>query len=210
MILFMATAVFLFTFGFTEGTAEAQTASEYLRNRSETAPDSEDPLIHAFIQALSASKEGRWGEIEALLSDLKPVLKKYDAAFNVNLALRLKKGVDAKDPNEVAKNFAHVLFLGMIENFLQATEERLKNYEHSSHYLATARSYYERVLAGNIKRKDASIHDEIMRQFEQAELAIGHPGLLGAGKIDPDPQRFVSAAKAIEANIRRIYTYFNN
>ncbi|NKE73075.1 hypothetical protein MNODULE_20170 [Nitrospiraceae bacterium HYJII51-Mn-bac16s-1-B09] len=207
MIRSMVFLIMMLAFCFTEATA-AQTASEYLRNRGGESQDSEDPLIAAFIRTLSASKEGRWTEVEANVSDLTPVLKKYATQFRVDLAPRLKKGAAANDSNEIAKSFAHVLFLGMSENFHQAIEERFKNYERSSYLLATALYYYERVLAGNIKRKEPSVHDEIMRQFEQAQLAIGNPGLLGAGKLDPDPQRFASAAKAIEMNIKRVYTYF--
>jgi hypothetical protein len=197
--------LFLWTFGMAEGSAGAQSATDYIRSRGGSG---EDPLIETFKEVLTASKEGRWKEVDGILSDLAPVLKKYDSVFGVDLMPRLKKGVDAGDPNEVAKVFAHVLFLGMNENLHLAMKERLENYDRSFHYVATARSYYDRVLAGNIKRKEPSVHDEILRQFEQAQFAIGNPGLLGAGKLDPDPQRFASAAKAIEMNIKRIYTYF--
>lgn len=208
MTRFMASFIFLLMLVLTESIVGAQTASEYLRNRGGMAQDSEDPLIEVFMLTLSASKEGRWDEVDAVVSGLRPVLKRYATEFHVDLAPRLKKGVESKDPNEIAKHFAHVLFLGMNENFHQVVEERFKSYERSFYYLATARSYYERILAGNIKRKEPSVHDEIMRQFEQAQLGIGNPGLLGAGKLDPDPQRFASAAKAIEMNIKRVYTYF--
>lgn len=169
----------------------------------------EDPLVLAFMQALAASKEGQWGEAEEIILDLSPALKIYAKEFGPDLSQVLQKTAKDKNPGEMAKTFAHVIFLGMKDNFSAAIKERLSNYENAQKYTETSRLYYERVLAGNIKRKDPSVHEEIMRRFEQVQLAIGSVGVLGEGKIDPDPQKFTTAAKTIESSILKIYTYFS-
>jgi hypothetical protein len=187
------------------GSVWAETATDYIRKRGITK---EDVFIEVFRHILNDSRSGQWGKVSDTVSDLSLVFEAYARDFGIDLRPRLKEAVASKDSSETAKVFAHFIFLEMSNNFLAAMGE-LKNFKMSQSYLARARLYYDFVLAGNIRRRDSSLNDRIMKHFEQAQLALGDPGLPDLARFDPDPQAFESAVNAIETDVLKVYTYFS-
>jgi len=184
----------------------AQTATDYLRQRQGNII--EDPLIHAFKETLVASKGGYWDRASSTVSDISPALKRYSEDFGVDLRKELEFAVVDQNVRNTIKIFAHVIFLGLRDNLRAAVKAR-EDYSQAFAYLATASSYYDRILQGNIKRKRPDVHGKIKRLFEKARLALGTPGITDAEKFSPDTGLLVSSAQGIETNIEIVYTYFN-
>lgn len=185
----------------------AQTATDYIRQKKGNID--EDPLISAFKDTLIAAKAGHWGRVEEMLSHIWPALKHYSEDFGVDLRMPLEAAVAEFHAGKTMKLFAHTIFLGLRDNLRAAADTAARDDSTRSFaYLETARSYYRRILAGNIKRKHPAMHKEISRLFLAAQSALGSSEQSNVAKFAPDPAAFAASVREIEINIQSVYTYF--
>ncbi len=204
-LFIVAGSVFIFLGGIL-GLLWAETATDFIRQKQGNIV--EDPLILAFKESLAASKLDLWEEVDNILSNISPAIQRYTEKFGVDLKAGIQNAVSDRNKNKTAKIFAHVVFLGMRDNFAAATTH-INNYTSALAYLKIAQTYYDRVLAGNIKRKKPAVHFEIVRLFAQAEFALGNSNSSEINEISPDLKLFSSSIKKIEAGVRTVYTYFD-
>ncbi len=179
----------------------AQAAANYLRQKRGSGV--EDLLLVSFKESLKASKAGEWDVVGDAVEEISPALEHYAESFGIDLRPRLKAAVAERSAKKTVKILAQMIYFGIRDNL--AAAKRGEDQSQSFNDLATARSYYSTILAGNIKRKKPLLHNEIILLFDEAQLALNNLGLDGN---TVDTHTFDTLSRGIEDKILSVYSYF--
>ena len=162
--------------------------------------EAEDPMVQIFQSAVASAREGKWAEVSNL-ADKGVAMQKGHLFPADSLAGRLKESINKKDVSGSAELFANLVYLSIREKLHRNRKENFSNYKSSKARLQLARKSYIDVLDGNVRKIDAGRSLSILNQFKSALESIGNPGLFGMGAKKPDPAKYETAVKGIEALI---------
>ena len=189
------------------GDLPAQGTADYMHRGHGFVED--DALISLFRTVLVQANAGDWNEVARKIHTLDPQLDRYHTLFNVDAKTKLERSIAQRDGNSTARYLAEVVYLGMREEFYVIAENKMSDVVEAKSRLLRAKLYYDRVLAGNVMRRNAERHERIDAQFVLAEAALGNPALfIDLPVMESDLRGFQNATHAIEREIQSVYTYF--
>jgi hypothetical protein len=164
---------------------------------------SEDPVLIAFKNSISAVKANDWGKVEKIINDVSHTIESMDTFFGYNLLPELKKAIGNKDFKQVVKLLANLIYLSMMEKFEIMVQKELKDKEYTKSKLEICEIYYTGVLRGNVKsydkKKGTTLADDILKAFERLE------------KLQDDPanlSKFKDTTESIKNNLNKAFDYF--
>lgn len=172
----------------------------------------EDPLLASFRNALQAVRGEDWAQAAVELEASRWQLDELRDDFGVDFGPSLDAALHARDGRGFASAFANLVYLAALQKFLWNNKEALADFDAARARLISALAYYEEVLAGNVKRRDAAtgtaLHDELLELFEDARRSLGSPGLFGVGAEAADPEAFRAASERIAAKLKLCFPSF--
>ena len=189
------------------GDLPAQGTADYMHRGHGFVED--DALISLFRSVLVHANVGDWSEVARKIQTLDPQLDRYHTLFNVDAKTQLQRSIAQRDANSTARYLAEIVYLGMREEFYVIADNKMSDVIEAKSRLLRAKLYYDRVLAGNVMRRNAERHERIAAQFVLAEAALGNPALfIDLPIMESDLRGFQNATRAIEQEIQSVYTYF--
>jgi len=163
---------------------------------------SEDPVLLAFKDSISAVKANDWEKVEKVINNVSHTIESMDEYFGFNLLPELKKAVSEKNFKMVVKLLANLIYLSMIEKFEIMAEKKLEA-EYTKGKLEVCKIYYTGVLRGNVKAYDkkngTSFKDEISKAFNELDELYKDPANL---------EKFKATTDGIREKLNKAFDYF--
>lgn len=171
----------------------------------------QDPFVAAWKQVASQANQGRWAQARDAAPELDTGLDEIDTAFGWKLRAPIAAALEARDSRALARELTLAACGAILWKLEASRRVNLADYYAAKYRVEAARTLYAELLAPALRHQDATrggrSDERVTAGFARAQAAIGRPGFLGRGGLQPDAPAYAEAALEIEAAFRAVFPF---